>query len=695
MSPRPHARKRASAPHHARTAIHASPVFAVTLGLLFLIPVFFTPGWLVDEYEFPKVSLLVAGALVLAAWWIAAESSRVASAGFPGWLRHLPGRAAGAMRRDPLGAAVALFLLSAVASTLASVRPGQSLFGAQQSNAGLRTFVALAAIYYASRSLAGKATWIHRIAQAAVVAGGFAAVIGFLQSIGFDPLRLTWIREAAPANGASRAWSTLGSGEKLCAYLAMCLPLAVWLGVRARSRSKRIAWLALAVLLLAGIWAGLHPSAYLRFSESPSKIRAELSRVGIRMAQDHPAFGVGVDAFAAAFPKYRTPELTRMQWGGTPSKAQNDAIQILATQGFLGALLGLAVVLLTLRALARIALRGPETRGAAIAATGALLGYVVPNLTGSGSAATSALAAALAGWAARASLPVDEAPGTDASVRSFWNLGAGVAIAGVLAFFLLWNPLLAELYLVRAMRAEAASLERDESLAHAAAVSPWDARYPAELGRSIFNGALRQRDAQTAWEELVRARTALEQAVRIAPENGENRTLLASVMSAQAAFRPGPESNEEVRREFQRAVDLDPMNPEVLVAAERGLLAVGMTGEAHRIALRCAQLYPNFPSVLADLGAIALEQGRMADAADTLELALKWKWREDPIAEANVWNDLATARLALGRYKEAADAAGSALGINPRLGQAFANREAAHRGMGKKLPGEGKPATPK
>src|SRR6185503_3953403 len=134
---------------------------------------------------------------------------------------------------------------------------------------------------------------------------------------------------------------------------------------------RRIAWMALAILLLAGIWAGVHPSAYLRFSESPSKIRAELSRAGIRMAQDHPAFGVGVDAFAAAFPRYRTPELTRMQWGGTPTKAQNDAIQILATQGFPGALLALAMVVLTLRALVRIALR-PETLGAAIAATGAL-----------------------------------------------------------------------------------------------------------------------------------------------------------------------------------------------------------------------------------------------------------------------------------------------------------------------------------
>src|SRR3989442_3961433 len=115
LKPRSHARKRAPAAAPGRAGIHASPVFVVTLGLLFALPVLFLPWVLVDEFEFVKVSLLVTGALVLAGWWIAAESSRIGSAGFLGWLKHVPGRVAAAVRRDPLGGAVALFVLSAAA----------------------------------------------------------------------------------------------------------------------------------------------------------------------------------------------------------------------------------------------------------------------------------------------------------------------------------------------------------------------------------------------------------------------------------------------------------------------------------------------------------------------------------------------------------------------------------------------------
>ena len=74
------------------------PCFLSWSSRLFLLPVFFTPGQLVEEFEFTKVSLLVTGALILLAWWIAAESSRVGAAGFPRWLRALPGRILAAER---------------------------------------------------------------------------------------------------------------------------------------------------------------------------------------------------------------------------------------------------------------------------------------------------------------------------------------------------------------------------------------------------------------------------------------------------------------------------------------------------------------------------------------------------------------------------------------------------------------------
>src|SRR5256885_14800768 len=99
-------RRGSGAPHSPRRgAASSAPVSFVTLALLFAMPVFFVPGHLAEEFEFTKVMVLVTGALVLLARWVAAESSRITSAGFLSWLRVLPRRIAGAIRHDPLGGA--------------------------------------------------------------------------------------------------------------------------------------------------------------------------------------------------------------------------------------------------------------------------------------------------------------------------------------------------------------------------------------------------------------------------------------------------------------------------------------------------------------------------------------------------------------------------------------------------------------
>jgi O-antigen ligase/Tfp pilus assembly protein PilF len=702
------------------------------LGLLFALPVFSVPGQLVEGFEFAKVSLLVTGALVLAAWWFAAEASRIGSAGVLPWVGRLPGRVVAASRRDPIGASVALFVLSGVASTVASIRPALSLFGAPQSHAGLRTVVALAAIYYASRSLASKSTWFFRVAQVAGAAAAVAAAYALFQVAGVDPFTLTWNRELAFQG--TRASSTLGHANKVSAFLTMCLPLIVWLAARSASRAARIAWLGLTGLSLFVIAASLSRGGWLGviaatlaalllalasarrpprswgliavgivvavlilplatpmraaflsrvqqvtdLSAPTSRTRLELWGAGLRMARDHPVLGVGVDAYVAAFPRYRTTKLTQIEWGGTPSKAHNDAIQILATQGIFGGLTAFAIVLLTAQAVWRVARRGsPETRGAAVAAGAALVGYVVPNLVGFASVATSALAAALAGWVGRTTPVAAAHEGTQA--RSFWSLASGLALAVALWFALVVPPLRAEMFAAEAMRASSGSQRHGDFLARAATAAPWDPRYSAELGRSFLVEGLRQRDSQTQWDFLVRARDALTKSVAAAPENSENQILLAGVMSAQAASRPVLISRSEVRDAFRHAVTLDPLNPVVLVAAERGLLAAGLDEDARELALRCAIAYPDYAPPLADLGAIALNQGRTAAAVDTLKLAVRRLWRRDVTGAAHAWNDLARASLSMREFAQARDAADSALVYYPGLSDAYGVREAAKR----------------
>jgi tetratricopeptide (TPR) repeat protein len=419
-------------------------------------------------------------------------------------------------------------------------------------------------------------------------------------------------------------------------------------------------------------------------SAPTSRTRVELWRAGLRMFRDHPLMGAGLDAFIAAFPPYRTATLTQIEWGGTPAKAHNDAVQILATQGALGGLAALAIVILCAVGLWRVARGGsPESRAAGIACAAALAGYVASSLVGFGTVATSALAAALVGWVARA-VQATDARAAGVPARSIWGLAVGFALASLLWFWLVGKPLRAEMYLADALRYPSGTSFRDDLLAKAAESAPWDPRYPAELGRSLFYEAMREGDAEARLGLMARSRGLLTRSIGIAPENAENRILFASTLAAQSVLDPGAASKNEVREEFRRAVALDPLSPVVLIGAERGLIAASLEEDARPLALRCARAYPDYASPVADLGAMALEEGRTAAAAETLEIAVRRKWRDDTTGAANAWNDLAKARLALGEPRQAADAADSALSYNPNLGQAFANKQAAIRAMSQK-----------
>src|SRR5262249_48886952 len=58
---------------------------------------------------------------------------------------------------------------------------------------------------------------------------------------------------------------------------------------------------------------------------------------------DHPWLGCGPDTFALAFGQQRTAAYWQTEWGVTPTRAHNEIIHLLATQGLLG---GSALLLL-------------------------------------------------------------------------------------------------------------------------------------------------------------------------------------------------------------------------------------------------------------------------------------------------------------------------------------------------------------
>src|SRR5581483_7268740 len=60
---------------------------------------------------------------------------------------------------------------------------------------------------------------------------------------------------------------------------------------------------------------------------------------------DHPVLGTGPDTFQLAFGMKRTAAYWQVEWNATPTRAHNELIHTLATQGLVGAGALLAVLL--------------------------------------------------------------------------------------------------------------------------------------------------------------------------------------------------------------------------------------------------------------------------------------------------------------------------------------------------------------
>ena len=629
--------------------------------LVALVPVVFYRGTS-EVFEFPKSELLAAGALLLAFGSFEGEMARWRAQGFPSWARALPGRVATGARRDPLGGAIGLFLLSAFVSALVASRHDAALFGAHESEAGLKTALATSAVYFASRALARDPRHFPRLARAVAVGLIGALLYASIQMLGLDPF--PWTRSAT-IEGVRRIPGTLGHANHLGTFIAMCLPVVACMASVSRSRRSKLLWLALGVASLPvlaatlsrGAWmaalaglvvfglvlarsrsrvrvnrlvlaAALLAAAFLvplftplrsemvtRFRQitdvrAPStQSRVHLWRAGIEMARDHPLLGVGTDGYLAAFPRYRTPEYWTIEWNGVSAKAHDELIQVAATQGILGLLAALLVALFAARAvMTRPA--GFETAAAAAA----LAAFAVSGLVGFTVVSTGTLAAALAGWAAGAE---PRAP-DPAAPRDRMTHGATWGLVAILAGIFVLLPWLAETAVVHG--------RGPDRFASAADFAPWDARYPTELGRALLVQAFAETDSTRRARDLSRARDAFDHAARRAPRDGEVQALLARTKVSQGL------PLADVRAGFDRAISLEPQNANVLELAAQGYLEMNRTAEARTAALRCAALFPEYAMPMSDLGVAALLEGRVQDAADTLTLALRRNWHGEEAA---------------------------------------------------------------
>ncbi len=729
----------------------------VLLGLLALVPVVFSR--VTQEcFEIPQSALLATGALLLLWRALAQELAAVARPGPGRYLGAAGFRLRSWAARDPLGIGVLLFLASAVASTVASPNPAQSLHGAPDSTAGLVAAFSTAIVYFTSRAVSrGHPATLARYARAAGFASAVTSAYALIQLVGFDPL--VWGRTAT-YEGDVRIFGTLGHPNMLGAYLAMTTPLTVWLAARTRGSGGRIGWaliatasiVVIAATLSRGAWIGFAAGAFAwlllgllargrsgaaaaprgtrRSARVPAAIgvsllviaaaalffartsmgphltervrqiaslnapttqsRLHIWRAGMRMAHDRPWLGVGLDAFGTLFPRYRTAEYWRIEWGRTPNKAHNEAIQILATQGVLGGAAALIVLLFAVLAIRKGIIRSEgAARLGAIAAGASLVAFAAQDMASFTVVALGSLAAALAGWLASAGAGggLERRESGARPRRSgvpMWTRALAGAPAAALFFLLVALPIRAQILEKSALRAPLGSPERADALQRAARLAPWDYRYENLLGSSLLIQAGREPDATRRRDLLRRAAVAQRSAIAVEPENGYTYSNLGRVAAAQALLPPPDATAADVRRAFAQAMARDTTNAEIMDRASNAMMQLGQTDEARAIARREVSLYPNLGQPMALFGYAALLDRRWADAADTLEAAAKREWWGEKSARAAAWSNLSAAYLALSRNEDALRAADEAVQMDPSDADARANRQLALERLGRR-----------
>jgi O-antigen ligase/Tfp pilus assembly protein PilF len=345
------------------------------LGHLVLSPVVFGRHTL-EPFEYNKVALLEFAAILAAA---------VLSG--PGTITNLlPSIRAG--WRDPATFGFVLLFASACISTMTSLSPRTSFRGAPDSDAGLCTVAAYLVLFLASRVVCRTAADARQLLSGAVVATGFVSAYALVQFAGADPAR--W-EDVSTLAGYVRPFASMGHANFLAAYLVLTLPLTVHFAASAAHRRQwgtSAVFALLAALSLAAVAASLSRGAWLAaiaavlvqaalrcralvpflrgrglllvpaatllapclvYLHAPDATaerfrhfadlagRRYLWRAALGIFRSHPLVGSGTDTFALAFGQKRSPAYWLVEWNSVPTKAHNAALQLLATQGLLGA----------------------------------------------------------------------------------------------------------------------------------------------------------------------------------------------------------------------------------------------------------------------------------------------------------------------------------------------------------------------
>lgn len=281
--------------------------------------------------------------------------------------------------------------ISAFVSATWTIDRTMSLFGNWRCPSGFLVLFSYLVLYLFAKANIKTQKDRNAIIKCAIGCGIIVSIYALLQSMGYD--FMTW-NGTLNVMGFIRPMSTLGHPNFMAGYLVMLLPFVFWFIQNSKKIVIKAILFVVSCLFIAdiffsqsrGMWHAMAISCatYLLLNRAAIKrfvpaivimvvvaasivitvpnfvpgvkerlqtivglgeARTEYWIAAIRMWKRSPWIGIGTDAYETAFQHQRTARYWEIESRGSPHKAHNDFLNMLATQGIFGAVAWLAVLI--------------------------------------------------------------------------------------------------------------------------------------------------------------------------------------------------------------------------------------------------------------------------------------------------------------------------------------------------------------
>jgi tetratricopeptide (TPR) repeat protein len=202
-------------------------------------------------------------------------------------------------------------------------------------------------------------------------------------------------------------------------------------------------------------------------------------------------------------------------------------------------------------------------------------------------------------------------------------------------------------------------------LARASLGDPTNELLWSKLGAAAQLAARQSRSPSERKELYLLARSGLRRAVRLSPQDAFHLANLGQVLSRMAG--EGLAELKDAYAAYDRALELDPHNANFYADAANAALRREDRARARSYAARGTELFPDFAPTRAQLGYLALSEGRLGEAEQDLLRAVHDSWHEHLSQRTVALANLAMTYLKMGLYAPAVNAGTQALEKSPHL----------------------------